>query len=85
MIIYVLTGLSSFIFIFLRAFQQRNVAFDRYAAVMPVSLLMAFAEVFVIANIAHRGFDLILVLTIGVGSGAGALCAMRLHKRIFSK
>lgn len=76
---------ASFVFIFLRAFQQRNVAFDNYAAIMPTSLLMAATEVVVIVNIATMGWHLPLVLAVGIGSGSGALCAMIAHKRIFNK
>jgi hypothetical protein len=79
----ILTFGASFVFIFLKAFQQRNVAFDRYAWVLPVSFAMALVEVYVIANIAQKGFSLAIVLVIGLGSGLGALAAMLAHKRIF--
>lgn len=72
---------ASFGFVFLKAFQQRNVAFDNYAWIFPVSLAMAATEVLVVANIAHAGWHIGLVLTIGSGSGLGALGAMLLHKR----
>lgn len=82
---YLAVFAASFGFIFLRAFQQRNVTFDNYAAVVPTSLLMAATEVLVIANIAKSGWHLPLVLAVGLGSGFGALCAMLLHKRIFRR
>lgn len=75
------TFAASFIFIFLKAFQQRNVAFDHYVWIIPTSFLMALAEVYVIANIAARGYSIFLVLSIGLGSGIGALLAAILHKR----
>lgn len=75
------TFLASFIFIFLKAFQQRNVAFDHYWWIVPTSMLMAIVEVVVIANIALHGWELPLVLTIGVGSGLGALVAALAHKK----
>ncbi|MPZ19527.1 MAG: hypothetical protein GEV06_16645 [Luteitalea sp.] len=81
MISYALVFAASFGFIFLKAFQQRNVAFDNYGWVAPTSLAMAGAEVFVIANIARNGWAWPLVLVIGLGSGAGALAAMLVHKR----
>lgn len=74
-------GAASFVFVFLKAFQQRNVAFDNYGWVMPISLLMAAAEVYVIATVAVGGWHLFLVGAIGAGAGAGCLCAMYLHKR----
>jgi hypothetical protein len=81
----VLTFLASFAFIFLKAFQQRNVAFDHHAWIVPTSMLMALVEVYVIANVAAKGFSLALVFSIGIGSGLGALSAAVTHKRMFSK
>lgn len=79
---YFLAFAASFAFIFLRAFQQRNVAFDNYVWIVPTSLLMASTEFVVVANIAQsQGYNVALVLTIGSGSGLGALCAALLHKR----
>lgn len=83
--LYLATFAASFIFIFLRAWQQRNVAFGPFYAILPTSLLMSAVEVFVIANIATQGYHWALVLTIGLGSGAGALCAALLHKRLFKR
>ena len=72
-------------FVFLKAAQQRNVAFDHYWPVMPISLLMAATEVYVISTIVRLGYDLYLVLAVGTGAGVGALAAMVLHKRFFKK
>lgn len=82
---YAATFAASFVFVFLKAFQQRNVAFDNYIAILPTSLLMAATEIIVISNIAQRGWSLPLVLTIGMGSGLGAISAALLHKRIFHR
>lgn len=71
--------LASFVFVFLKAFQQRNVAFDNYVWVFPTSLAMAATEVYVIASIANRGYSLAAVLGMGAGAGLGALLAMYLH------
>lgn len=78
---YAALFLASFVFIFLKAFQQRNVAFDHSKWVLPTSLGMAFVEVFVVAAIAREGFGLMLVGVVGLGSGLGALAAMYVHKR----
>ena len=74
---------AMFAFVFFKAFQQRNVAFDHYVPVIPTSMLMAAVEVYIIASIATRGYSFLLVLSIGGGAGVGALLAMYLHKRIF--
>jgi hypothetical protein len=78
-------GLASFIFVFLKAFQQRNVAFDHYWPVIPISILMAATEVYVISSVVFLGYSIALVLCIGVGAGTGAVIAMRVHNSIFRR
>jgi hypothetical protein len=78
-------GVAMFAFVFLKAFQQRNVAFDHYLPVIPTSWLMAICEVYVIAVIVKVGYDPAMVFAIGTGSGIGAVCAMWLHRRVFTK
>lgn len=81
-----LAGLASLVFIFLKAFQQRNVVLDAPAfVVMGTSLAMAFAEVYVIAVVVRVGYDPILVCSIGLGAGIGCVLAMRLHRVLFRK
>lgn len=70
---------ASFVFVFLKAFQQRNVAFDNYRWVLPTSMGMAATEVYVISVIAAKGYAILAVLGMGLGAGAGALVAMYLH------
>ncbi len=82
---YTIAFLASFGFIFLKALQQRNVAFDNYVWIVPTSFAMAAAEVYVVANIARTGYQLGLILTIGAGSGLGALIAAVAHKRYIKK
>lgn len=77
--------LAAFAFVFLKAFQQRNVAFDNYVAVLPTSMLMAVVEVYVIVKATENGYSLLVVLAVGTGSGLGALAAMLVHKRLFKK
>ena len=76
-------GAAMFAFVFLKAFQQRNVAFDKYIAVVPTSWLMFAAEAYVIATIASRGWDFLFVAAVGTCAGFGALGAMVVHKRVF--
>lgn len=76
---------ANVLFIGLKAFQQRNVAFDSYLAIMPTSFGLALTEVYVIARIAEVGFEAWLICALGLGGGAGCLVAMLLHKRFFKR
>jgi hypothetical protein len=72
---------ASFLFVFLKAFQQRNVAFDHYKWVLPCSFGMAVTEVYVVATIVQTGYSFGAVVGMGCGGGTGALLSMYLHKR----
>ncbi len=77
-------GFAMFCFVFLKAFQQRNVAFDApWWVVLLLSYGMALTEVYVVSVIAKQGFSPELVLAIGTGSGWGAVIAMASHRKIF--
>ena len=76
---------ASFLFVALKAFQQLNVVHDQFLLVIPTSVGMAVCEVYVVANIALRGWHWPLVLAVGLGSGIGCVCSMWLHKRLRGK
>ena len=84
-----LVGTMSFIFVFLKAFQQRNVAFEHYAAVMPLSLMMGLAEYTMIGVIAVQAAQMshswLTALAMGAGAGLGALLAIKIHTRVFGR
>lgn len=84
-------GGAYFVFVFFKAFQQRNVAFNHYGWVMPLSYLMSIAEVAIISLVALQAVeaeswkDMIpFVAGIGTGGGLGALSSMWLHNKIFN-
>ena len=52
--IELIAGIAYFVFVFFKAFQQRNVAFDHYWPVLPISYLMAASEVLVISGVSLR-------------------------------
>jgi hypothetical protein len=72
--------LANFIFIGLKAWQQRNVAFLKYGSVFVVSNLMAVVEVFVIFYVAKIGPSFHTILPIGIGGALGCLTAMYLTR-----
>ena len=84
-----IVGLMSFFFVFFKAFQQRNVAFEHYTAVMPLSILMGFTEYtmyFIVAMQAAKTDPSVwTALCMGVGAGSGALLAIRLHTKLFGR
>lgn len=81
-----LTGfIASMVFIFFKAFQQRNVAFEHYRWILPTSISMGLTEFYVIALIVKEGYNLPLVLTLGTGGGVGCLLATYAHKRWLSR
>ena len=78
MITAMLCLLLSFLYVFLRAFQQLNVVHNHYAWVMPVSLGMGLCDVALILYVV-RANTLWLGVVNGLGAGLGAMAAMRAH------
>lgn len=70
---------SSYVFIFLKALQQRHVQHNDWWWVPPTSMAMAFVEYYVIAVVARQGYGLGIVIAGGTGAGLGALTAMFFH------
>ncbi len=87
----VLAGAAYFIFVFFKAFQQRNVAFLHYHWVLPISYMMACSEVFIISLVAieaSKGLSIELLwfaLAIGTGGGLGAVVSMWVHDKYIDK
>lgn len=75
----------SFISVFVKAFQQRNVAFNNYLYVPLFSLGMAFTDVFIIINIVQLGPSWDVVWRLAVGASLGCWTAMYLHNRLHNK
>lgn len=76
----ILCFLSSFLFIFLKSWQQLNVVYHQLWWIVPTSFAMATCEVVVVANMAHNGWGWIII-PIGLGSGLGSLASTIIHKR----
>ena len=77
--------LANFVFIFLKAFQQRNVAHAHYSLIIPTTIAMAFAEVYVVSVIADHGFSIPMVLAVGLGGGIGALVSVWTHTKFVGR
>lgn len=76
---------ATFFYVFLKAFQQRNVAFNHYLIVAPISMLMAAADVFAITKIAANGWSFGMVATIGAAGALGSMAAMLVHTKLFAR
>lgn len=79
--IALLVFFTSFVFIFLKSWQQLNVAYYQLWWIVPTSFAMASAEVVTVANMAHYGWGWVIV-PIGLGSGLGSLASTIIHKRM---
>jgi hypothetical protein len=69
---------ASFIFIFLKAFQQLNVVHRQYLLVIPTSMAMSVCEIGVVALVVKQGWGWIVLFT-GLGGGLGCVVAMYFH------
>lgn len=83
---YVWAFLVSYLYIAAKATQQLQVVNFQWARIMPMSWIMGFCEVFILATVARTADSIyglfVLALCIGTGSGLGALTAMwRFKKR----
>jgi hypothetical protein len=77
-----MSGVTGF-YVFLRAFQQKNVQSAKYSWMLPVSIMMGFFDVFIISTIAKTDVNLILLsLFIGTGGGIGSMIAVWLHLKL---
>lgn len=80
-------ALANFLYIFLKAFQQRNVAHLHYGWAMITNLFLVATELFVIgavAVVAIQGALLPLIYTgfaMALGGGTGCLLSMYLHSK----
>lgn len=80
---------ANMVFIFLKAFQQRNVAHLHYAPIIPLSLLLATAEIYMISTIAILGvggsIDWHHVISLAVGGGVGCMLSMYVHNKFLGE
>ena len=77
--------IASFISVFVKAFQQRNVAFNNYISVPLFSFGMAFTEVYIVINIVELGASWDVIWRLAVGAVLGCWTAMYLHNRLHNK
>lgn len=79
--IYLLSFLVTFVYIFLKATQQLNVMHGNYCAVFPVSLGMGLCEVGIVLLVI-KADSLLLGVANGVAGGLASMAAMRVYSRL---
>ena len=77
--------IASFISVFVKAFQQRNVTFNNYISVPLFSFGMAFTEVYIVINIVELGASWDVIWRLAVGAVLGCWTAMYLHNKLHNK
>ena len=71
--------LVSFIAIFLRGWQQKNVIHSKYTMIAITSYLLALTDVAVVGIIVEHGWN--TVLAQGTGAALGMLASVYIHNR----
>lgn len=71
---------AMFALVFIRAFQQRNVAHLHYRAIMPTSFAFAILDIVVITEVVKQGMTAELVVPMALGGGLGCMTSMKVHE-----
>lgn len=80
--IYLFLFGTTFMYVFLRAFQQKNVMHSKYGWMIPTSYGMGVCDVYIITTIAAGGHVLWLAaFSMGTGGAIGSMLATYLHNR----
>jgi len=85
MIDYVTIAGMAFTFVALKCFQQLNVVNYKWFWVPPVSYSLAWADVYIVHQIATYGPSAGLVFSLGTGGFIGCLLSMALHKYLMGR
>lgn len=81
--LYLLSILASFVGVFLKGFQHKNVIGNHVRSVFFTSYLMAIFDVLSVSLIIVGGWP--IALTSGTGAAFGMVAAIKLHDRLFTK
>lgn len=81
--IYLASTCVSFLAVFLKGFQHKNVIGDHYRLAFFTSYAMAMFEVASIALVVKGGW--VMAFTTGTGAAFGIVCAMYAHNRLHKK
>jgi hypothetical protein len=85
--IYPTITIANFFYIFLKAWQQRNVAFMHYGWAAITNAFLVATEIFVMGNIAVTVVTksplevLYLFIAMSIGGGSGCILSMYIHNK----
>lgn len=83
-LMYLLSFIASFSYIFLKSWQQGNVTHKQYKWILPTSMMMALLEIYTVGVMAKHGVG-VLVFFVGFGGGLGSMAATYLHDRMLHR
>lgn len=81
MINYILAFIISFVAVFFKVLQQKNVVKDSYKFMIPVSMGMALTQVLIIFLAIKE--DIWVFIPMGVGGGIACIIAVKFHNKFF--
>lgn len=81
MTLYVLSAFVSFVSVFLKGFQHKNVIGNHVRSVFFTSYLMAAFDVAAVTLIVKGGWP--IAISSGTGAAFGMVAAIKLHDRLF--
>lgn len=84
MLILLAAAAASFLYVFLKAFQQLNVMHHKIPWVIPTSVGMAAFELVIVLSIV-KSPSVWMILALGLGGGTGCITSMFLHKWLREK
>lgn len=67
--------------VFIRAFQQRNVAHMHFKWILPTSWVFAFVELIGLTGIVKVGFSWDFAIMLGTATGLSCMASMWIHNR----
>jgi hypothetical protein len=79
---YLVAALASFISVFLKGFQHKNVISGKLKLIALTSYMMAFMDVIMIGLVVREGW--IIAFYCGTGGAVGMVVAVVLHDRLFT-
>lgn len=86
-----LLAVANFCYIFLKAWQQRNVAHLHYGWAMATNFFLVLTEVFVMGSIAIAAVNASAVMlaytvvAMAIGGGSGCILSMYLHSKYLTR